>query len=264
VMQDGDGVLFFNYRSDRMRQIVAALTLESFEEFELGSRPPLFAVTMTQYDQTFPIAQAFPPFSLARILAQVLADQGRTQFRTAETEKYPHVTYFFNGGHEPPYPGEERRLVPSQRVATYDLAPEMSAKGITDVLCRTIETGEHDFLLCNYANADMVGHTGVLPAVIKAVETVDGCLARVLSSADKAGCRVLITADHGNSEMMIDPVTGGVHTAHTTNPVPFVAVGTQAASLRAGGSLRDVAPTVLRLLGLEPPTDMTGRDLREC
>ncbi len=264
VMQDGDGVLFFNYRSDRMRQIVAALTLENFEEFELGSRPRLFAVTMTQYDQTFPIPQAFPPFSLARILAQVLADQGRTQFRTAETEKYPHVTYFFNGGHEPPYPGEERRLVPSQRVATYDLAPEMSAKGITDVLCRTIETGDHDFLLCNYANADMVGHTGVLPAVIKAVETVDGCLARVLSSADKAGCRVLITADHGNSEMMIDPVTGGVHTAHTTNPVPFVAVGTQAASLRAGGSLRDVAPTVLRLLGLEPPTDMTGRDLREC
>ena len=264
LMQDGDGVLFFNYRSDRMRQIVAALTLESFGEFDLGTRPRLHAVTMTQYDQTFPIPQAFPPFSLARILAQVLADQGRTQFRTAETEKYPHVTYFFNGGHEPPYPGEERRLVPSQRVATYDLAPEMSAKGITDVLCRTIETGEHDFLLCNYANADMVGHTGVLPAVIKAVETVDGCLAKVLASADQAGCSVLVTADHGNSEMMIDPVTGGVHTAHTTNPVPFVAVGTRAASLRAGGSLRDVAPTVLRLLGLEPPPDMTGRDLREC
>jgi 2,3-bisphosphoglycerate-independent phosphoglycerate mutase len=264
VMQGGDGVLFFNYRSDRMRQIVTALTLDNFEEFDLGSRPRLFAVTMTQYDQTFPIPQAFPPFSLARILAQVLADQGRTQFRTAETEKYPHVTYFFNGGHEPPYPGEERRLVPSQRVATYDLAPEMSARGITDVLCRTIETGAHDFLLCNYANADMVGHTGVLPAVIKAVETVDGCLARVLASADQAGCSVLVTADHGNSEMMIDPVTGGVHTAHTTNPVPLVAVGTQAASLRAGGSLRDVAPTVLRLLGLEIPAEMTGRDLREC
>ncbi|HJR35403.1 MAG TPA: 2,3-bisphosphoglycerate-independent phosphoglycerate mutase [Gemmatimonadales bacterium] len=264
VMQDGDGVLFFNYRSDRMRQIVTVLTQENFEEFDRGSRSRLFAVTMTQYDQTFPIPQAFPPFSLARILAQVLAEQGRTQFRTAETEKYPHVTYFFNGGHEPPYPGEERRLVPSQRVATYDLAPEMSARGITDVLCRTIETGEHDFLLCNYANADMVGHTGVLPAVIKAVETVDGCLARVLSSADQAGCSVLVTADHGNSEMMIDPVSGGVHTAHTTNPVPFVAVAAQAASLRAGGSLRDVAPTVLRLLGLEPPADMTGRDLREC
>ena len=139
--------------------------------------------------------------------------------------------------------------MPSQRVATYDLAPEMSARGITDALCRTIETGEHDFLLCNYANADMVGHTGVLPAVIKAVETVDECLARVLASADKAGCSVLVTADHGNSEMMIDPMTGGVHTAHTTNPVPFVAVGAEAPSLRAGGSLRDVAPTVLRLLG---------------
>jgi 2,3-bisphosphoglycerate-independent phosphoglycerate mutase len=264
LMQDGDGVLFFNYRSDRMRQIVAALALDEFEEFDLGSRPRLSAVTMTQYDQTFPIPQAFPPFSLARILAEVLAEQGRTQFRTAETEKYPHVTYFFNGGYEPPYAGEERRLVPSQRVATYDLAPEMSARGITDVLCRTIESGEHDFLLCNYANADMVGHTGVLPAVIKAVETVDGCLARVLASADKAGCSVLVTADHGNSEMMIDPVTGGVHTAHTTNPVPFVAVGTNAPSLRAGGSLRDVAPTVLRLLGIEPPADMTGRDLREC
>jgi 2,3-bisphosphoglycerate-independent phosphoglycerate mutase len=264
LMQDGDGVLFFNYRSDRMRQIVSALALDGFEEFDLGQRPRLFAVTMTQYDQTFPIPQAFPPFNLARILAQVLADQGRTQFRTAETEKYPHVTYFFNGGYEPPYAGEERRLVPSQRVATYDLAPEMSARGITDVLCRTMETGEHDFLLCNYANADMVGHTGVLPAVIEAVETVDGCLGRVLASADKAGCSVLVTADHGNSEMMIDPVTGGVHTAHTTNPVPLVAVGAQAASLRVGGSLRDVAPTVLRLLGLEPPSEMTGRDLREC
>jgi 2,3-bisphosphoglycerate-independent phosphoglycerate mutase len=263
-MQDGDGVLFFNYRSDRMRQIVSALALDRFEEFDTGVRPRLAAVTMTQYDQTFPIPQAFPPFSLARILAEVLAEQGRTQFRTAETEKYPHVTYFFNGGHEPPYPGEERRLVPSQRVATYDLAPEMSAPGITDVLCRTIESGDHDFLLCNYANADMVGHTGVLPAVIRAVETVDGCLARVLTSADQAGARILITADHGNCEMMIDPSTGGVHTAHTTNPVPLVAVGTDALGLRGGGSLRDVAPTVLGLLGIEQPAEMTGRDLREC
>jgi 2,3-bisphosphoglycerate-independent phosphoglycerate mutase len=264
TMQEGDGVLFFNYRSDRMRQIVSALVLENFDEFDPGIRPQLAAATMTQYDQTFPIPPAFPPFSLARILAEVLAEDRRTQFRTAETEKYPHVTYFFNGGHEPPYPGEERRLVPSQRVATYDLAPEMSAPGITDVLCRTIESGDHDFLLCNYANADMVGHTGVLPAVIKAVETVDGCLGRVLASAEKSGCSVLVTADHGNSEMMIDPATGGVHTAHTTNPVPFVAVAAEAARLRSGGSLRDVAPTVLRLLGIEPPPEMTGRDLREC
>src|ERR671918_583962 len=193
TMQGGDGVLFFNYRSDRMRQIVSALTLEGFDEFDPGIRPSLAAVTMTQYDQTFPIPQAFPPFSLARILAEVLAEQGRTQFRTAETEKYPHVTYFFNGGHEPPYPGEERRLVPSQKVATYDLAPEMSAPGITDVLCAAIASKEHDFVLCNYANADMVGHTGNIPAVIKAVETVDQCLARVIAAAEQTGTRLLIT-----------------------------------------------------------------------
>jgi 2,3-bisphosphoglycerate-independent phosphoglycerate mutase len=263
-MRDGDGVFFFNYRSDRMRQIVAALAAPGFDGFPVQDRPRLACVTMTQYDQTFAIPQAFPPFSLARILAQVLSDQGRTQYRTAETEKYPHVTYFFNGGYEPPYPGEERCLIPSQRVATYDLAPEMSAVGITDALCRTIETRDPDFILCNYANADMVGHTGVLPAVIRAVETVDRCLARVLVSAEKTGSRVLITADHGNCEMMIDPITGGVHTAHTTNPVPLVAVGAETASLRRGGSLRDVAPTVLGLLGLESPAEMTGRDLREC
>jgi 2,3-bisphosphoglycerate-independent phosphoglycerate mutase len=264
IMKDGDGVLFFNYRSDRMRQIVAALALDGFEGFPVRDRPRLSCVTMTQYDQRFPIPQAFPPFSFARILAQVLADNNRTQYRTAETEKYPHVTYFFNGGYEPPYPGEERCLVASQRVATYDLAPEMSAVGITDLLCRTIESKAHDFILCNYANADMVGHTGVLPAVIRAVETVDTCLGRVLASAQDAGVGVLVTADHGNCEMMIDPTTGGVHTAHTTNPVPLVAVGSGAISLRSGGSLRDVAPTVLGVLGLESPAEMTGRDLREC
>jgi 2,3-bisphosphoglycerate-independent phosphoglycerate mutase len=264
TMRDGDGVFFFNYRSDRMRQIVAALAVDGFEAFDVSDRPRLSYVTMTQYDQTFAIPQAFPPFSLARILAEVLSDQGRTQFRTAETEKYPHVTYFFNGGYEPPYPGEERCLIPSQRVATYDLAPEMSAAGITDALCRTIEAGTHDFLLCNYANADMVGHTGVLPAVVRAVETVDQCLSRVLASAEKSGTSVLITADHGNCEMMIDPATGGVHTAHTSNPVPLVAVDPKRVSLRPGGSLRDVAPTVLGLLGIEQPAEMTGRDLREC
>ena len=264
TMREGDGVLFFNYRSDRMRQIVAALALDDFDAFDLGVRPSLSCVTMTQYDQRFPLPQAFPPFSLARILAEVLADHGRSQFRTAETEKYPHVTYFFNGGFEPPYPGEERCLIPSQRVATYDLAPEMSAHGITEALCRTIEAATHDFILCNYANADMVGHTGVLPAVVKAVETVDACLARVLASADRADASVLITADHGNCEMMVDPVTGGVHTAHTTNPVPFVAVGAATPALRQGGSLRDVAPTVLQLLGIDSPAEMTGRSLRVC
>ncbi len=264
TIRDGDGVFFFNYRSDRMRQIVAALTVPGFEAFDVRDRPKVACVTMTQYDQTFAIPQAFPPFSLARILAEVLADKGRTQFRTAETEKYPHVTYFFNGGYEPPYAGEERCLIPSQRVATYDLAPEMSAAGVTEALCRTIEARTHDFLLCNYANADMVGHTGVLPAVVRAVETVDECLGRVLQSAEKAGSSVFITADHGNCEMMIDPVSGGVHTAHTMNPVPFVAVRSSALSLRAGGSLRDVAPTILSVMGIEPPPEMTGRDLREC
>ena len=264
TMREGDGVFFFNYRSDRMRQIVAALTLPGFDGFDVKDRPHVACVTMTQYDQTFAIPQAFPPFSLARILAEVLADHGRSQFRTAETEKYPHVTYFFNGGYEPPYPGEERCLIASQRVATYDLAPEMSAAGVTDALCGALEARTHDFMLCNYANADMVGHTGVLPAVIRAVETVDQCLGRVLRSAEKVGSSVLITADHGNCEMMIDPLTGGVHTAHTMNPVPLVAVRSNASSLRPGGALRDVAPTVLGLLGIERPAAMTGTDLREC
>ncbi|HEX5385506.1 MAG TPA: 2,3-bisphosphoglycerate-independent phosphoglycerate mutase [Gemmatimonadales bacterium] len=263
-VRDGDGIFFFNYRSDRMRQIVAALCVRGFDGFDVGERPDVECVTMTQYDQTFEIPQAFPPFTLARILAEVLADRGMTQLRTAETEKYPHVTYFFNGGFEPPYKGEDRCLIPSQRVATYDLAPEMSAAGVTDALCRALVKGDHDFLLCNYANADMVGHTGVLPAVVKAVETVDQCLARVLTSAEAAGASVLITADHGNCETMIDPTTGGVHTAHTTNPVPIVAVRGDCATLRPGGALRDVAPTVLGLLGVEPPREMTGRDLRQC
>ncbi len=262
-LRGGDAVLCFNYRSDRMRQIVRALFVPGFSGFDVSDRPALAGVTMTQYDQTFTLPQAFPPFSMARIVAEVLADAGRTQLRTAETEKYPHVTYFFNGGHEPPYRGEDRRLVASQKVATYDLAPEMSAAGITDTLCAALDAREHDFMLCNFANADMVGHTGVLSAVILAVETVDQCLGRILERADATGARLLVTADHGNCELMIDPVTGGVHTAHTTNPVPLVAVRTDAASLRTGGSLRDVGPTVLRLLGIDPPSEMTGRDLRE-
>jgi len=263
TLHDGDGVFCYNYRSDRMRQIVRALMIDGFDGFDVADRPKLAMVTMTQYDQTFPIPQAFPPLSMARIVAEVLAGQGRSQLRTAETEKYPHVTYFFNGGLETPYQGEERRLVPSQKVATYDLAPEMSAAGITEVLCQAIEAKEHDFILCNYANADMVGHTGVMPAVIRAVETVDQCLARMLQSVEKAGATALVTADHGNCELMVDPETGGPHTAHTTNPVPLVLVNSDASALRSGGSLRDVGPTVLRLLEVEPPPEMTGRDLRD-
>jgi 2,3-bisphosphoglycerate-independent phosphoglycerate mutase len=262
-MRDGDAVICFNYRSDRMRQIVRSLTVKSFDGFDVKDRPDVTVATMTVYDQTFELPVAFPPQSMARIVGEVVSGAGLTMLRTAETEKYAHVTYFFNGGHETPFKGEERRLVPSQKVATYDLAPEMSAPGITDVLCSAITAKEHDFILCNYANADMVGHTGNVPAVIKAVETVDQCLARVLAAADQAGARLLITADHGNSEMMIDPATGGPHTAHTTNPVPFLVVGSdEDHTLREGGALRDVGPTILRMLGLERPAEMDGRDLR--
>jgi len=263
-MRDGDAVICWNYRSDRMRQIVRALTLPNFDGFDVSKRPALHVVTMTQYDQTFELPIAFAPQSMAKIVAEVVSGRGMTMFRTAETEKYAHVTYFFNGGVEPPYPGEERLLVPSQKVATYDLAPEMSAHGVTDVLCGALAKNDHDFILCNYANGDMVGHSGSLPATIKAVETVDECLTRVVAAAEKAGARLLVTADHGNCEMMIDPETGGPHTAHTTNPVPFVVVDPDGEhKLRKGGALCDVGPTILSMLGIERPAEMTGIDLRQ-
>lgn len=264
-IKTGDGVFVVNFRADRVRQMCRALALPGFDGFADPERPSVSLVTMTQYDATFPFPMAFGPMVLHKIVAQVLADRGKTMFRTAETEKYAHVTYFFNGGVEQAYPGEERELVPSVKdVATYDLRPEMSAPGVTDVLCRALEARNHDFILCNYANGDMVGHSGVLPAAVKAVETVDDCLARVLASAERGRTPLLITADHGNCELMIDPSSGGPHTAHTTNPVPFVLVGADGVrELRHGGSLRDVGPTVLRLLGIEPPEEMTGRDLRE-
>ena len=262
-MRDGDAVITWNFRSDRMRQIVRALTLPDFDGFGIADRPKLHLATMTQYDQTFGLPIAFEPFSMARIMAEVLEEAGMTTLRTAETEKYPHVTYFFNGGNEVAYRGEERILVPSQQVATYDLMPEMSAPGITDVLCGAIEKRSHHFTLCNYANGDMVGHSGDLAATIRACEVVDESLARVVASAEKAGARLLITADHGNCEMMFDPATGGPHTAHTTNPVPFLLVEEGApVQLRSGGALCDVGPTVLRMLGVDLPTEMTGHDLR--
>jgi 2,3-bisphosphoglycerate-independent phosphoglycerate mutase len=265
-MRDGDAVICFNYRSDRMRQIVRTLAQPDFSGFETGPRPEVAVATMTLYDQAFAsfgVRVAFAPQSMARIVGEVLSSAGLTNLRTAETEKYAHVTYFFNGGLEAPFPGEERRLVASQKVATYDLAPEMSAPGITDVLCAAIAAGEHDFMLCNFANADMVGHTGSIPATLRAVETVDQCLARVVDAAGATGARLLVTADHGNCEMMIDPATGGPHTAHTTNPVPFLVVdGERGHALREGGALCDVGPTILGLLGIEQPGEMTGRDLR--
>jgi 2,3-bisphosphoglycerate-independent phosphoglycerate mutase len=263
-MLDGDALICFNYRADRMRQMVRALIDETFDGFRVGRRPSVEVVTMTAYDRTFDVPVAFPPQSMANLVADVVSKAGRSMFRTAETEKYAHVTYFFNGGIETPFPREERLLVPSQKVATYDLAPEMSARGVTAVLCRSIETREHDFILCNYANGDMVGHSGSIPATIAAVETVDDCLSRVIASAARAGARLLITADHGNCELMIDPATGGPHTAHTTNPVPFIVLDPDGdRPLRAKGALCDVGPTILELLGLERPMEMTGMDLRQ-
>ncbi len=261
-MRDGDSVIGFNYRSDRMRQIVQTLIDPAFSGFDMSARPRVQVTTLTSYDKTFDVDVAFEPQSMARILAEVLSAEGRTMLKTAETEKYPHVTYFFNGGKETPFPGEDRILIPSQKVATYDLMPEMSAPGITDVLTKAMEAKSHDFILCNYANADMVGHSGSMKATIEAVETVDRCLERVMRSAALSGTRLLITADHGNAEMMIDPSTGGPHTAHTTSPVPLVAVNDEGlAVLRAGGALCDVAPTILRMLGLGQPPEMTGKSL---
>jgi len=293
-MREGDAVICFNYRSDRMRQIVGGLIGPSRHGFGPGvygdddlpvgwsdsermlkdpndseagrsvSRPGpnLFVTTLTSYDRTFPVPVAFEPTSMARILAEVLSANGLHMLKTAETEKYPHVTYFFNGGLEQAYPCEHRVLVASPKVATYDLMPEMSAGGVTDALCAGINLREHDFILCNFANADMVGHSGSIPATIKAVETVDKCLARVLKSAEAAGVRLIVTADHGNAEMMIDPGTGGPHTAHTTNPVPLVVVDWELEKpLRSGGALCDVAPTILSMLGVEQPREMSGVNL---
>jgi 2,3-bisphosphoglycerate-independent phosphoglycerate mutase len=262
--RDGDELICFNFRSDRMRQIVRALVETPFEGFRVEPRPRVGVTTVTVYDPKFELPAAFPPQSMARIMAEVLAERGMRTFRTAETEKYPHVTYFFNGGLETPYPGEERLLVPSQKVATYDLMPEMSAAGVTDVLTAAIGRAEHEFILCNYANGDMVGHSGSLPATIKAVETVDECLARVVTAAADAGATLLITADHGNCEYMIDEATGGPHTAHTTNPVPLIVLDPRGdRPLRSGGALCDVAPTILNMLRVEQPAEMTGTDLRK-
>ena len=261
-LKDGDAVICFNYRSDRMRQIVRALIDPDFKDFDVSRRPKVSVTTLTNYDKTFNVPVAFEPTSMKRILAEVVSSRGLSMLKTAETEKYPHVTYFFNGGVEQPYPCESRVLVPSPKVATYDLQPEMSAAGVTDALIKGISSGDQDFILCNYANADMVGHSGSIPATIKAVETVDKCLVRVLKTAESEGMRLIVTADHGNAEMMIDPETGGPHTAHTTNPVPFVIVDwDQEQRLRSGGALCDVAPTILSMLGIEQPPEMSGVNL---
>ena len=260
----GDSVIFFNFRPDRARELTRALVDPDFAGFEREKGFfPLTYICMTQYDATMPnVEVAYRPESLTNTLGEYLSRLGKTQLRIAETEKYAHVTFFFNGGVEAPYEGEDRVLIPSPKVATYDLQPEMSAYAVTDEAVRRIESGRYDVIILNYANCDMVGHTGVFEAAVKAVEAVDTCLGRLLAALEKAGGRAFLTADHGNADQMADE-NGAPFTAHTTNPVPFVAIGFGDVTLRSGGRLADIAPTMLQAMGLPQPEEMTGRSLLE-
>jgi len=266
LIRDQDAVIFFNFRADRARQTARALVEPGFDKFADPQRPQnLFFVAMTQYEKTWPwLNYVLGPEKVEHILAHVFAELNFRNLRVAETEKYAHVTYFFNGGVEKPFAGEERVLVPSPKVPTYDLKPEMSAAGITDTVVAAIARGEFDAIVMNYANPDMVGHSGKLEAAIQACETVDAGLGRIYQALRERGNAAwIITADHGNAETMIDPVTGGPHTYHTTNPVPFILVSNEhRVALRADGALRDIAPTLLGVLGVPKPPEMTGRDLR--
>jgi len=266
-MADGDGLLMANFRADRAREILAALLNPAFDGFE-RDRVVSFAAAagMAEYskDHNAWMDTLFPPESLSHILGEVVSEAGLTQLRIAETEKYAHVTFFFNGGEETTFPGEERILVPSPKVATYDLQPEMSAPEVTDRLVDAIEAERFDLVILNYANGDMVGHSGILEAAVKAAEAVDGCLARLEAAVNKAGGTMLVTADHGNLEMMRDPVTGEPHTAHTVGPVDALLVNGPAGARLHEGRLADVAPTLLSLLGLPKPAEMTGRSLMDA
>ncbi len=281
AIRDDDACICFNFRADRVRQITRALARNSGLNAKGGGDLPgaadldaaiprdrvpknLHYVCMTQYDKNFSLPVVIPPESMANILANVMGGLNMRNLRVAETEKYAHVTYFFNGGVEQPFPGEERVMVQSPKVATYDLKPEMSAAGIADAVVKATEEGTFDVIIVNFANADMVGHSGKIEPTVKAVETVDACLGRIETAVRAKGGAMLITADHGNAEMMIDPVTGGPHTAHTTNPVPFIVLAEDAKqySLKPNGSLRDISPTMLGMLGIDEPKEMTGHDLR--
>jgi 2,3-bisphosphoglycerate-independent phosphoglycerate mutase len=258
-----EAAIFFNFRSDRGRQMTEALVSEEFAGWERGPRlPGLHLVTMARYEEGLPVAVAFAPMDVVHPLAWVVSKAGMAQFHTAETEKYPHVTFFLNGGREAPFPGEDRILIPSPKVATYDLQPEMSAAAVTDAVVTAIAGGRYRLIVVNYANGDMVGHTGVYAAAVQAIETVDACLARVIAATLAAGGVALVTADHGNAEEMIDRITGAPMTAHTTNPVPVVLVAPEGSpwrhvALHADGRLAATAPTLLQLLSLEPPPEMT-------
>jgi 2,3-bisphosphoglycerate-independent phosphoglycerate mutase len=260
-MRDGDTVVFMNFRADRARQITGAFVSPAFDGFQ-ARRPQLSRyVCLTEYDAKLPASVAFGPDDLSHTLGELLAERGLTQLRIAETEKYAHVTFFFSGGREDPFPGEERILVPSPKVATYDLQPEMSCPELTAKLVEAIGSGRFDVIVCNIANPDMVGHSGDLQAGILAAQAVDVALGLIDAAVRAADGALVITADHGNLEMMRDPVTGQPHTAHTVGPVPLVYVGQRQAAMREGGALRDVAPTLLDLLGLPQPAEMTGRSL---
>jgi 2,3-bisphosphoglycerate-independent phosphoglycerate mutase len=262
-IQEGDSVLFFNFRSDRAREISHAFVDEEFAGFERPNRPHVHYVCMTEYDDTLPVPVAFPQQNLENTLAEVLSDHGLKQLRIAETEKYAHVTFFFNGGLEEPYLGEERILIPSPKVATYNLQPEMSAREITKKLIEELRTTSFDVIILNFANPDMVGHTGVFDATVKAVETVDECLGEIYTELQKMNATLLVTADHGNAEEKIDPRTKLPLTAHSTNKVPFILVddNLKGRKLRDGGALCDVAPTILELLQIPAPKEMTGKSL---
>ena len=262
TVRENDSVIFFNFRADRARQLTRAFTGLNFDGFERNIIKDLHFATFTQYDRSFTTPIVFPPISLDNTLAEVFARLGVNNLRIAETEKYAHVTYFFNGGIEKEFPHESRILVPSPKVATYDLQPEMSAFKVTDRVCRALDEGDQDVYIINYANGDMVGHTGVLEAAIKAVETLDTCLGWVIGTIERIRGAAIITSDHGNCEQMIDPETGGPHTAHTNNPVPFILCDKNfRGRLRDGGALEDISPTILELLGIEKPEVMTGRSL---
>ena len=281
TIRDDDSCICFNFRADRVREITRALCRNSGVTADAGRDLPdaegldaviprtrvpnnLKYVCMTQYDPKFTLPYVVPPESLDNILANVMANVHMRNLRVAETEKYAHVTYFFNGGVEKPFPGEDRMLVQSPKVATYDLKPEMSAEGVADNVVKAVNDNAFDVIVVNFANADMVGHSGKLAPTIKAVETVDACLGRIYQAVKQHGGAMLITADHGNAEMMVDPVTGGPHTYHTTNPVPFIVVSEDGSkfTLRKDGALQDISPTVLGMLGVPQPKEMSGHDLR--
>ena len=261
-VEDGDAVVFMNFRADRARELTRAFVEPDFKDFQRSRVPQLAEfVMLTQYAASIPAPSAYKPEPLTNVLGEYLAKNGKTQLRIAETEKYAHVTFFFSGGREEPFEGEERILIPSPSVATYDMKPEMSAPEVTDRIVEAIENRRYDVIIVNYANGDMVGHTGVFEAAVKAVETLDTCVGRIVEALDKVGGEALITADHGNVEQMEDACTGQAHTAHTTEPVPFIYVGKRNLKVREGGVLADVAPTMLKLLGLEKPAEMTGTSI---